>query len=312
MKSTKGAWSHTVSHIPWDDLQLFLAVADGGSLSAASKRLRVTQPTVSRRIAELEDRLGEPLFVRSVDGAALTAFGERLLEPSRRMAEWAAEADRAVERGDRAPRGVVRITAPPGVASDFLAPFAAFARTRLPEVHLEVVSSIQYLDLSRREADLALRLASPTQRDVVTLASLPHEAAAYASAAYVKSLPRKYGVADVAWIAWAPPLDHVSPNPELAQMIPGFRPSFASDDFLVQLRAAEAGVGAIFLGRVRHRFSAKTDLVELDLDLGDLRRTLLLACAKSALAIPRVRAMADLLVEELESAVAPKKRRRGR
>ncbi len=59
------------------------------------------------------------------------------------------------------------------------------------------------------------------------------------------------------------------------------------------------------------RFSGPTDLVELDLDLGDLRRTLHLACAKSALAIPRVRAIAELLVEELESAVAPKKRRRG-
>ncbi len=318
LKLAKSEWTHASTHIPWDDLQLFLAVAEAGSLSAAAKRLRVTQPTVSRRIAELEARVGEPLFVRSVDGAALTAFGERLLEPARRMAEWAAEADRAIERGDTQPRGVVRITAPPGVAWELLAPFAASIRGKLPEVHLEVVSSVQYLDLSRREADLALRLAAPTQRDVEVLAKLEHEVGAFASEAYVKSLPRKYGVADVSWIAWAPPLDHLSPNPELATLIPGFRPSFACDDFLVQLRAAQAGLGAIFLGRVEHRFSGRGGrpdfasghgLVELDLDLGDLRSTLHLACARSALAIPRVRAVADLLTSALDRAVARKRRR---
>ena len=106
-------------HIPWHDLQVFLAVAEAGSLSAAAKRLRVTQPTVSRRIAELEASVGEALFVRTVDGAAPTSFGERLLEPARRMAEWAAEVDRAAERAETTPRGTVRITAPPGVAFEF-------------------------------------------------------------------------------------------------------------------------------------------------------------------------------------------------
>ena len=57
------------------------------------------------------------------------------------------------------------------------------------------------------------------------------------------------------------PLDHLSPNPELAKLIPGFRPSFSSDDFLVQQRAAQEGLGAIFLGKLTHRFS-KSSLVE--------------------------------------------------
>ena len=89
-------------------------------------------------------------------------------------------------------------------------------------------------------------------------------------------------------------------------MIPSFRPVFASDDFLVQLRAAEAGIGAIFLGRARHRFSSSS-LVELDVDVGDLRRSLYLVCARRALDIPRVRAVADLLVRELESAEEPRR-----
>ena len=293
--------------IPWEDMRLFLAIAEAGSLSAAAKRLRTTQPTVSRRLAEVEALLGEPLFVRTAQGIALTSFGERIVEPSRRMAEWAAEVERAAERRETSPRGVVRVTAPPGIAFEVLAPFAAWMRGELPEVQLEVRASVQYLDLSRREADLALRFGGLAQRDVVSLASLDLEVGAFAAPEYVSTLPRRYGVADVAWIAWAPPFDDLSPNPELARLIPGFRPAFAADDYLVQLRAAEAGVGAMFLGRVSHRFS-QTRLVELSLELPPIRRSLHLACARSALEIPRVRAVADLLVAEWKQA-KPRKRR---
>jgi DNA-binding transcriptional LysR family regulator len=298
-------------HIPWDDVHVFLAVAEAGSLSAAARRLRMTQPTVSRRIAELEATVGEPLFVRAIGGASLTSFGERLVAPARRMAEWAAEVERSAERAETAPEGIVRITAAPGIAFELVTPFAAWLRGELPKVRIEVQAGVQYLDLSRREADLAVRLAPSASRDLVTLAQVEVEAAAFASAAYVKTLPRRYGVADVAWIGWAPPLDHLSPNPELCALIPGWAPAFASDDFLVQLRAAEVGLGAMFLGRARHRFAPGPALVELDLDLGDLRRTMYLVCAKSALAIPRVRAVAELLTAEFSKIEAPKRKRAG-
>ncbi len=293
--------------IPWEDVQLFLAVAEAGSLSAAARRLRVAQPTVSRRLAELEARVGEALFSRSVEGAHVTSFGERLLEPARRMAEWAADLTHAAERADAAPRGVVRITAPPGVAFDFLAPFAVWLRTKLPEVRLEVVSTVAYLDLSRREADLALRTQRPRQRDLTVVASLEHEAAPFAAKKYKERLPERPRPADIDWIGWAPPLDHLAPNPQLAALIPGFRPAFASDDFLVQLRAAEAGAGAIFLGRVRHRFSSGSALEEVDVDFGRVQSELHLVCARAALDIPRIRAVAELLRGELERTVVLRK-----
>ncbi len=283
-------------HIPWDDIQLFLAVAEGGSLSAAARKLGVGQPTVSRRIAALEAQLSERLFERSADGTTLTAAAEQLLAPARRMAESAGELMRVAERGDAAPQGVVRLTAPPGIAFDFVAPFAASLRSRLPAVRLEVRSSIQYLDLSRREADPALRMRPAEERDLVTVATLEHDSAAFASAAYRSQLPKGYGISDIDWIAWAPPFESLSPNPELAALIPNFRPAFASDDFLVQLAAAAAGVGAMFLGRVRHPYSVDRGLCELDLDLGGRGKSAThLVCAKSALDIPRVRAVADLI-----------------
>lgn len=298
--------------IPWDDLRLFLSVAETGSLSAAASRLRIAQPTVSRRLADLEATLGEPLFTRSVSGATLTAFGERLLAPARRMAEWATEVERAAEGAESTPSGTVRVTAAPGIAFDVLAPFAARLRPDLPGVTLEVVSTVQYLDLSRREADLALRTSRPAARDLEVLAELSLVAVPYASRAYAAKVPRKAKPKDVDWIGWAPPLDHLSPNPELTRLIPGWKPVFASDDFLVQQRACEEGIGALFLGRVRHEFQRETGLVELELDLPEVPSSFYLVAAKSALQIPRVRAVADRLTTLFKRAdtSAPKAPRR--
>src|SRR4051812_17375461 len=137
--------------IAWDDLKLFLAVAESGSLSAAARALRGGQPTVTRRLAGLEDTLGYKLVRRRVNGAAPTQAAVRLLEPTRRMAEWAGEAGRTAQSADRTPQGTVRIAAPPGVAFDFVAPFAAQLRAKLPRVQLEVLSKVEYLDLVRGE-----------------------------------------------------------------------------------------------------------------------------------------------------------------
>jgi DNA-binding transcriptional LysR family regulator len=295
-------------HVSWSELELLLAVSEAGSLSGAAKHLRVTQPTVSRQLADLEARLGEPLFVRTVDGTSLTAFGERMLEPARRMAECARDVDHVASGADTRPRGVVRVTAPPGVAFDFLAPFAQRARDELPDVCLEVVSTVAYLDLARREADLGIRMErldrAATQRDLVTVTSIEFGVAAYATPGYVERLPRGYGLADVGWIGWSANLAHLPPSSHLAARIPGFRPVFASDDYLVQLRAAEAGVGAVLLGRVRSPRAVPTPLVEMKLDLGKVTSSIHLVCARSSLTIPRVRAVADLLAAELQAARA--------
>jgi DNA-binding transcriptional LysR family regulator len=191
-----------------------------------------------------------------------------------------------------------------------LAPFAAWLKGELPEVTLEVVSSVQYLDLVRREADLALRNQKPDQRDLSVLGSIEFEATAFAARSYAAKLPRGARVTDVDWIAWAPPFDDVVPNPQMRRLIPGFKPVFASDDYLVQLRACEAGIGAMFLGRVRHRFQRETSLVELDLDMPPVPASMHLVCARSALSIPRIRAVAELLLAEIVKADPRRPRRR--
>src|SRR4029079_13334770 len=99
--------------IAWDDVRIFLAVAEAGSVSGAARQLRLGQPTISRRLAEMEQAIGSRLFARGVGGATLTSAGERLLAPAKNMAEWAGEVARAAEADEAAPQGVVRITHPP-------------------------------------------------------------------------------------------------------------------------------------------------------------------------------------------------------
>ncbi len=289
--------------LPWDDVQLFLAIAETGSLSRAAKRLKVGQPTMSRRLADLEHRLGYPLFQRQVAGVALTTAGERLVEPAKKMAEWAAEVTRAAGHGEQGgPRGVVRVTAPPGIAFDFVAPFAAVVRDRYPGLRLEVLCSVHVLDLTRGEADLALRFRLGVSRDLVVLGALTVPNAVVAAKSYAAKLPPRVKIADLDWIAWAPPFEDVTPNPELAAAIPDFRPAFTSDNYLVQWRACEAGLGAMIAGRVEHRFSLPSSIVPVEVDLGSYHSsTIHLVCAKSALAVPRVRAVADLIVAELSA-----------
>jgi DNA-binding transcriptional LysR family regulator len=289
--------------VSWDDVKLFLAVADHGSLTEAARHLRIGQPTVSRRLAELEERLGYPLFDRSVEGAALTSRGERWLTPARHMAEWAGELLTTAEAGDGSPSGLVRITAAPGVAFDFVAPFAARVRAKHPHIQLQVLSRVEYVDLSRREADIALRLRPPSARDLALVHTFTHQNDAFVSKSYAAKLPEKPALSEIDFIAWAPPFEQFPPNPQLAALIPGFRPSFACDDFIVQLRAAEAGVGAIFMHKVRHRFNRHSDLVPLGLDLGPHATSALhVVCARSALGVARIRAVAELLCDELRYA----------
>jgi DNA-binding transcriptional LysR family regulator len=150
-----------------------------------------------------------------------------------------------------------------------------------PGLRLEVLSSVQYLDLARGEADLAMRARPPTNPDLQLVHSMEIESAVFVSKALKARLPRKVTLQTLPWIAWCPPFETIPPNPQLEAMIPEFVPAFTADHFLVQLAAAEAGLGAMVLGRVSHRFSRASPLVPLDLPLGDHgKQTLYLVCGE--------------------------------
>lgn len=285
--------------LQWDDLRIFLAVADAGSLSGAARRLKVSQPTLSRRIAEMEYGLGEPLFVRKNQGISLTKAGRRLLPAAQGMAQWATEANRSLDAKNSPVSGRVRITAAPAFAFDFLAPFAETLKRKHPQITLEVLAGTERLNLSRGEADIALRKQPSDDPDLIMVDEVVVPIGAYASREYARRLPAKYDFRDLDWIAWAGEHEILSPNPELASKIPDFRPAFTSDDYSVQVAACQAGVGAMILLKPSQRLKRPSELVQLKLELpAALRPPLAIICHKRMTDLPKVRIVVDLLRQE--------------
>ncbi len=290
--------------ISWDDARIFLAVADSGSFSAAARALRMGQPTVSRRIAEFEARLGRVLFNRGRQGATLTAEGGRLLTSARQMARWSAEFERALAEGEDAARGPVRLTAPPGIAFEFLVPFCALLKTQLPGIRLDLLATVDYLDLTLGQADLAIRSRPASEPGVETLYSLEVPVGIFAAPSYRERLPAgPLKVGDLDWICWAGAKERLMPRPQLEALIPDFEPAFASDDYLIQVRACQMGLGAMFRGRIRHPLIADMGLVELPVDLPPVRDALHLIGARGMRHVPRVRAVIDALIDALDDTV---------
>jgi DNA-binding transcriptional LysR family regulator len=144
--------------IDWDDVRYFLAVARGGSVRAAAEHLRVNHSTVLRRVAQLEERLGAHMFEKLPSGYRLTDAGEEVLEFANQMEASSNQMETRVFGRDQSVRGLLRVTLAPTLATHLLMPdFADFARLH-PEAEMEILSSGEPLNLTNREADVAIRV----------------------------------------------------------------------------------------------------------------------------------------------------------
>jgi DNA-binding transcriptional LysR family regulator len=301
----------------WEDAQTFLAVAEKRSFSAASGFLGVGQPTISRRIAALERRLSCQLFTRGKRGTELTDAGARLLPAAEQMARWAGEFGRLAQGAEENPTGIVRIAAPPGLAVEVLAPLAAIAREKLPEIRLEVLASVDYVDLSRGGADLAIRTRETHEPELATIHSVELEIGIFASVEYKARLVERlrtdgrvdpiFRIEDLDWITWSFPYEQVAPRPMLERAIPDFAPAFASDNYLVLKSALAAGLGVMVLEKQSSTNPlAGDELVEIDLGFSLPPSEYHLICAKSMRYVPRVRAVTELLIERLNNTTGPR------
>ena len=176
-----------MDQLDWNQLKAFLETAETGSLSAAARKLGLTQPTLSRQVAAIEQRMGVTLFERVGKTMALTATGLDLLEHARAMGA-AADALRLAATGrSEALGGVVSVSASDAVAAYLLPPLVQQLREQEPGIAIEVIASNALSDLLRREADIAVRHVKPEQPELI--ARLIREAAAnfYASEGWVKA-----------------------------------------------------------------------------------------------------------------------------
>lgn len=229
----------------WENLRFFVELARSGSLSAASRHLRVDHTTVARRISVLEADLGVRLFDRMPRGYALTEAGERVADLAARLEEDAFAIERFARGHSDAPSGAVRLSAPPVVASAFLAPRLVSFRRRFPRVVLELIGDSRAVSLNRREADLAVRLAAPEDGRLIARRLGDMAYALYADAGYAAERP------ETAWefVAYNDSLNHVPQQHWLLREAGGRPVVFRANDLASLYAAARAGIGVAALPR---------------------------------------------------------------
>lgn len=154
--------------LDWDDYRFYLAIARNRTLKAASKQLKVDQATVGRRLNALQDRLGSTLLEKRSDGYFLTAAGLRILDHVETIEREMLSIDRAILGKDDRIEGVVKIAMPGALANQWLIGYLRPLLRKHPNLELHFLTGPEVLNLSRREADIAIRLVRPQQRDLKT------------------------------------------------------------------------------------------------------------------------------------------------
>lgn len=182
----------------WSDLRYFLAVARDGSTIAAAKSLGLSQSTVHRRLAELERQLGRPLVKRHPTGYKLTEFGEAMLPHAQRVEREIHALEQQVASAARTDVGVIRLTCPePIIRRISDAGLLERFHARHPGLRVEFVMSDRYLDLTKGDADVALR-SGDTDDDVLVGRKVADSLwAVYASADYISRHGRPATVEDL-------------------------------------------------------------------------------------------------------------------
>lgn len=234
----------------WSLVPSFLAALEHGSLLAAARHLRASQPTIGRHIAELESQLGCVLFERTGRGLLPTEMARQLAEAARAMEKSAHQLARAAAGQEDDAAGTVRISASQPVACYLLPPVLAQMRLALPQVQVELVASNAVSNLLRREADIALRMVQPDQASLVIRRIGKVTLGAYAHRDYLRRRGAPRQLADLlAHDLIAGDRDTQALDAFVAFGLPATRESFSTrtDDLVATWQLVRAGLGIGFV-----------------------------------------------------------------
>lgn len=278
----------------WDDLHYFLVLAREGSLSAAARALNVDHVTVARRVAALETASGLKLIDRRARQYRLTEDGKRIAGLVSPMEEVAFAVERAVRAARPGIAGEVSISAPPSLANALIAPRLIELRRQHPGILIKLIGEKRSASLSRREADLALRLSRPTEPGLVARKIGHFGFSLYGAPSYLKETPPPA----LAFIAYDASMDD-APQQRWLKAVAGEREIvLRTSDLENQAAAARAGVGLAalphFLGDGDPR------LMRYDTKPGQIERDVWLVLHRDLRRAPAIRAVMEFLARCLE------------
>jgi len=234
----------------WNDLRVLLAVGRTGKLSAAAIKLRADHATVSRRISALEDALQVKLLERRSTGVTLTEQGRKLMQAAEAMESLALAGLADLQQSELKISGAVRIGAPEGFGSYFLAPRLGALCDRHPELEIELVAMGAVFSLSKREADIAVGLTRPEQGRLFSRKLTDYRLGLYAAKNYFDSRPEITRIADLKNHRIIGYIEDLIFSSELSNMfaqadVPP--PRLRSSNLIAQMKAAVSGAGLCML-----------------------------------------------------------------
>jgi DNA-binding transcriptional LysR family regulator len=284
----------------WDDLRVFLAVAQAGSFTEAARLLGTVQTTVGRRVDKLEHRLGSKLFLRHRSGVKLTSSGMTLAEHALRIREMTNQIERRLLGEDGSMAGTIRLTITDGLAAYWLVPHLKEFHKAHPSLRLEIAATGSFIDLASGKADIAIRYERPTDVSIVCrkLGQVPF--ALYGSATYLKQYGAPRTVDDISRHKIVENTNHQF-NAAFAEWYSLLRqhPSILSaNSSATVLSAVRSGLGLALMPQ--HFKRASPDLVQLDVPIQPISDVWLL-CHRDMTKIARIRATLDFIVKQFKT-----------
>mgnify|MGYP001556051176 FL=1 len=289
----------------WDDLRIFHALVSAGSMNAAARRLGIGQPTVSRRLEQLESRIGARLVTRGADGVELTDVGERIWAQVQIMQATAGDIDRIANQADRADAGAVRISAPEGVAGYWVARHLPSFMEANPRITVELTTRSEG-DARPDQADISLQVTETKRMNLVATELATLHYTPFASRRYLDTYGPPNGLADVLnhriadLVSYSQQRDHW---PKEASAIKEMmQPTLTSDSSLALAEATKAG--AVIAMMPTYAARLEPALVHIDMEL-NVPITLWMVYHPDQRRVTRVRKMLDWLREIFDSARYP-------
>ena len=282
----------------WNDLRYFIALAKGGSLSAAARLLKTEHTTVSRRVAVLEADLGVRLFERKARNYRLTPEGEQIADLALRFEDQALDIQRVASGRRTGVGGMVRISAPPAFASHFVAERLNALLACFPELEIELIAANELISLARGEADIAIRMRRPEDDAIVTSKVGEVAFGLYASRAYLSQVPRERW----RFIGYDQSLDGAPQQQWLKALAAGTALQFRTNDLVTLMEGAAGGLGVAVLPC----FMADRDLrlVPAPAPRMPPSRPIWLLVHSDLSRSPRIRCVLDHLTQSIAAATA--------
>ncbi len=234
------------SVISWDDLRFLLHVQRAGTYSQAARDLGVTHTTVSRRLHALQEAVGTRLFDTLPEGISLTAAADPLVDSARRMEEAMHDAVRGALGHDASLRGEIHCTTVPTIAEELVDVLRDFTRA-YPAIELEVATTGLPLDLTRREADVAIRATNNPPEHLVGRRVARMELAIFAADSLLAQHPQDVPLESLPWLAWTEASRAVLTERWMKRYVPDARIALRLDTLYAFRAALAAGVGIGFL-----------------------------------------------------------------